>query len=274
MRVLKRLLRRDDGGRRERRRLRAGPEITMPAPAPDAPLWAIGDLHGRADLARGLVERILAEPDPGPGGPLRLVFLGDYIDRGPDAVGTLRLLEETARAGGIEATFLMGNHEAMLLGFLEDPVREARWLRAGGLATCLSFGVGAYATDSPAELARVRDELAAAIAPHRAFLAGLAMRHLSGNVLLAHAGADPRLPPERQEAATLLWGHPDFERVPRRDGLWVVHGHRVVDAPRMERGRIALDTGAYFSGCLSAARIGPDGVRFLSETRGRGGAAG
>ncbi|GMG82327.1 metallophosphoesterase family protein [Paralimibaculum aggregatum] len=248
----------------------------MPPIAPEGVVHAVGDLHGRADLLVGAVEAILSE-DPGcaAGAPgPEVVFLGDYIDRGEHVRETLDTLVHVARLREIRPVFLMGNHEAMLLGFLEDPEREARWLRVGGLQTLLSFGIGAYETSSGPELARIREELADAVRPYLPFLSGLALSHRSGNLLFVHAAADPALPPERQPREALLWGHPEFERTPRRDGVWVVHGHRIVDTPRIERGRIAIDTGAYFSGCLTTLTVAPDGSHRFSHPRpaGRAGA--
>ncbi len=258
--MLKRLL----GQKKDRRRRLARPEIDMPEPAPAGLTYAVGDVHGRADLLIAAVERILEEA-VGLETPPEVVFLGDYVDRGEQVREALDALHEIARLPEIRPVFLMGNHEAMLLRFLETPDLEARWLRVGGLQTLLSFGVGAYETVSGAELARIRDELSAALAPYLPFLEGLHLAHRSGNLLFVHAAADPARAPERQPPEALLWGHPEFERTPRRDGVWVVHGHRVVDAPRVERGRIAIDTGAYFSGCLTTARIAPDGrLRFLA----------
>jgi serine/threonine protein phosphatase 1 len=265
--VLKRLLGR--GRPRERRRLHARPPIAMAPIRPETPVWAVGDIHGRSDLALAILERILGR-EPAPEEPVRIVFLGDYVDRGEDARGVLELMADMAGWEEVAPVFLLGNHEAMLLGFLEDPEREARWLRVGGLQTCLSFGVGAYETVSPGELARIRDELAEAVAPHIGFLRALSPLHRSGNVLFVHAAADPALPPERQKTDVLLWGHPEFEREPRADGLWVVHGHHVVDLPRIERGRIAIDTGAYFSGCLTAALIAEGRVEFVPGAPGGG----
>ncbi|MGF1446831.1 MAG: metallophosphoesterase [Pikeienuella sp.] len=221
---------------------------------PDHLLYAIGDLHGRADLLLRAIEKILAEAHQS---PPEVVFLGDYIDRGGEARATLAALVEVARLREIRPIFLKGNHEAMLLNFLADPVAEARWLRVGGLETLLSFGIGAYETTSEPELARIADELRPAIAPFLSFIEGLKPYHLSGNLLCVHAGADPARAPQRQRPETLLWGHPEFEKIPRQDGLWVVHGHRVIDAPRVERGRIAIDTGAYLSGILTMLKADP-----------------
>ena len=82
----------------------------------------------------------------------------------------------------------------------------------------------------------------------------------SGSLACVHAAADPALPLTEQSRHTLLWGHSDFFNVPRSDGLWVAHGHTALPSPRFEQSRISLDTGAYVSGMLSAARVLPDGT--------------
>lgn len=249
---------------RTRRRRTARPTIAFPDVAPDRPVYAIGDVHGRGDLLAGLVERILEEA-PGWSVPPDLVVLGDFVDRGEHTLETLELLAELARMEAFRPVYLMGNHESMLLAFLADAREGLRWMRVGGMQTLLSLGIGAYETESEAELDRIRAELAQALAPYMPMLEGLALSHRNGNLLFSHAGADPARSPARQSRRALLWGHPDFERTPRDDGIWVVHGHRPVDEPRAERGRIALDTGAYYSGCLSAAAIAPGEVRFLRQ---------
>lgn len=228
---------------------RAGP------PAPDAPLYVIGDIHGCPDL----LERLVARFDPA----LPVVCLGDYVDRGPDSAAVLRWL--MARP---EITCLKGNHEAMLLEFLKDPTRRGRrWLRFGGLETLASFGLtGAPDPSDATALRDLRDGLAEAMgAGALAWLEALPARHLTGNVAVVHAGADPACPVADQPDGTLIWGHPDFGRKRRSDGIWVVYGHVIHPEPRMARGCIALDTGAYATGRLSAARLDPSGkVTFLS----------
>ncbi len=151
----------------------------------------------------------------------------------------------------------------MLLDFVAEPESGRRWLQFGGLQTLMSYGVGVVGQSG--DLAPARDALVAAMGPHLTFLEErLSLSHRSGNVLFVHAAADPRAPPEQQAEETLLWGAPGFERVARADGVWVVHGHTVVSAPRAEAGRVAIDTGAYFSGRLTAARIDGDRLDFIS----------
>jgi len=247
-------------------RRRAAPE-TAPAfrpPAPEGLTYVIGDVHGRADLLLDLLDRIVAEAD-GWAAPPALVFLGDYVDRGEESRATLDLLIAVADWPEMAPVFLMGNHERMLLDFLADPVEGARWLRVGGLQTLASYGVPVTeGLREPAALIGLRDRLAEAMGAHRGFVAATRPSHLTGNLLCAHAGADPDLPAAAQPEEALLWGHPDFVRRPRMDGVWTIHGHVIVAEPQIQPGRIAIDTGAYFTDRLTAARIAPGDIGFLT----------
>jgi len=240
-----------------------GARTTAIAP-PETERWvyAIGDVHGRADLLIALLEQILADSARHEGRP-ELVFLGDYVDRGEGARDTLDLLIAVSDWPEIDPVFLMGNHEQMLLRFLQDPVRAAPWLRYGGLQTLMSYGVPVHETETPEALTEIRDRLGDAMGPHIEFIEALRLYHRSGNVVFVHAGADPDRPPEEQDIPSLLWGHKAFFTKPRRDGLWVVHGHTVVNAPEMHAGRIALDTGAYYTGRLSAIRFAEGDTEFF-----------
>lgn len=223
-------------------------------PAPGAPLCFIGDVHGCLPL----LEKMLAQVPQ----DHRIILAGDYIDRGEESAGVLRCLSQRP-----ELTCLMGNHEDMLLRFLQDPAREgSRWLRNGGLQTLASFGIsGVRPRMSGDELLSCRDGLRAAMGEELiAWVAGLETSVLSGNVLAVHAAADPEAPPEGQAEDTLMWGHPEFFRKPRRDGVWVVHGHTIVDRPAAKLGRIAVDTGAYATGALTAVCLDGLAPRFLA----------
>lgn len=218
-------------------------------PAPDRAVWAIGDVHGRADL----LDRLLRLIRPGPDDVV--VTLGDYVDRGPESRGVIEQL-----AGRRDTVSLCGNHEAMLIDFLDAPETcGPLWLRNGGDATLESFGVAEDALPAMAEALR------AALGPAEAWLRGLPRLWRSGTLVAVHAGLDPERPPERQDPTALVWGHPAFGRVARRDGLWVVHGHRIVRDPAVLPGRIAIDTGAFATGRLTAARIAAgEPVRFVT----------
>ena len=225
-------------------------------PAPVVPFHAIGDVHGRLDLLSPLLRRIARRGADDP-----IVILGDMIDRGPDSAGVLRMLYHWRHQNLV---CLAGNHEAMMLGFLDDPVRNAAmWLRNGGIETLQSFGIAPPELTARGAASDCAHELAQALGPLQDWLRGLPLRWSSGNVVAVHAALDPARPPGMQDEKTLLWGHPRCASTPRRDGLWVVHGHVVQDAPSAKEGRISLDTGAWHTGRLSAARIAAGAVDFV-----------
>lgn len=237
------------------RRAEQGPDVAFDTPLdPKAPFAAIGDIHGRFDLLTALEWR-LGQDHPG----VPLVLVGDYIDRGADS----RRVLEHLMSSDDGRICLMGNHESMCLDFLDDPDGVGpNWLYNGGLQTLASFGVGG--PGSGGDLGKIRDRLAEAMGETMIdWLRLLPLSWQSGNVWVVHAGADPGLPLEAQEADTLLWGDPDFARQVRSDGQWVIHGHTIVDEPTAEDGRIAIDTGAYATGCLTAALVEKDKVTFL-----------
>ena len=230
--------------------------------APEQPFVAIGDVHGRADL---LVEIDRLIDTQCPGWPV--VFLGDYVDRGDESREVLELLMSVSPDDTPSVTCLMGNHERMMLDFLDDPAETGpRWIRNGGLQALASFGIAPPrgGTGDAEALVELRDRLVEAMGT--AMIDWLRARPLfwqSGNVWAVHAGADPGLPMTGQPDEVLIWGHPEFRQTPRTDGQWVIHGHTIVDAPYARAGRIALDTGAYATGRLSAAAISADGVEFI-----------
>lgn len=230
------------------------PPRIWPMPAPDRPLAVIGDIHGCDDALARLLNRL----DPA----LDLVLVGDYVDRGEQSAAVLRRVMDLPGA-----VCLRGNHEQMLLDFVAAPERAGpRWLRNGGLQTLASFGITRItpATSGP-RLTEAAVALCAAMGPTMLdWLGALPLVHRSGTVAFVHAAADPARPIDRQQDADLLWGHPAFLRGERSDGIWVVHGHTIVETPHARAGRIAVDTGAYATGRLTAAVLGQGDVRFVT----------
>ncbi|WP_050603819.1 metallophosphoesterase family protein [Ruegeria sp. 6PALISEP08] len=227
--------------------------------APTTRVTAVGDIHGRLDLLHALLPRL---DDQSP-----LVFVGDYIDRGPYSAQVLHHLRHLSEASDRQVHCLLGNHEEMLLHFLGDPERHARlWFRNGGMHTLASFGL--KPTGDPEDSRHVNelaDDLRQAMGQD--LLEWLTERPLiwtSGNVAFVHAALDPHNPVEAQDRQICLWGHPMFPRIARRDGLWVVHGHTIVDHPRVRNKVLSIDTGAFATGRLTAAEIEDGGIRFLS----------
>ena len=217
-------------------------------------LYAIGDIHGE----RGKLERLLDTLGPGRGD--QLVFLGDYVDRGPDAAGVVSRLIELSRE--VSCTFLLGNHESMFLDFLgwkgAAYFGGDAFLMNGGDRTLASygfFGEGAREKgfDLPPE--------------HASFYRDLRLFYLAGDYLFVHAGLGPRglqsgdpayaLRVSRPE--DLLWNRSTAD-LPHTLGLTVIYGHTPSrdfavrwNAPFS----IGIDTGAVYGGPLSAIRL-PD----------------
>ena len=244
MRLLSRLLRRPS----------PPPPFTAPLALP-APVAVIGDVHGCDALLGALLDRIARDLD------CQVVCVGDIVDRGEESAAAIDRL--MARP---EILCLKGNHEAMLLSFLDEPERNAeRWLRYGGLQTLASFGVGGPNPAAGRDMQRVRDDLARAMGDARIdWLRDRPLTWASGNLLVTHAGADPARAPDDQRSRDLLWGPPAFMTETRTDGTWVAFGHVIQDAPFAAEGRIAVDTGAFATGILTAAIIGDGPVRFLT----------
>ncbi|MEM7237589.1 MAG: metallophosphoesterase family protein [Pseudomonadota bacterium] len=226
--------------------------------------YAIGDIHGRLDLLTDLVDEIREDSRRYDGTP-ELVFLGDYIDRGEDSSAVLDFLMQIAEEDAFSPVFLLGNHERMMLDFLMLPELGSRWLRYGGLQTLMSYGTPTHGSINEAgALEKIQVDLADALGPHRAFLEACKHSHMNGNVLFVHAAANPNRPADAQSEDALLWGHPRFFEDPRQDGVWVVHGHTVVEEPGADQGRISIDTGAYYSNRLTAVRLDGGEAVFLS----------
>ncbi|SFH49928.1 serine/threonine protein phosphatase 1 [Palleronia marisminoris] len=237
-------------------------------PRPETPFYAIGDLHGCLDHLDRMLEAIETDMTARGRDNTTLVLLGDYVDRGEDSRGVLLSLYQIARNLPDKVVCLMGNHEKMLLDFLDRPEeRGPRFLRYGGLQTLASFRVsGVIERARPDQLVSAAERLRAALPEGlEDWLRALPLWWRSGDVVCVHAAMDPAIPPEAQQGRDMLWGHPLFSRYTRPDGLWVIHGHNVVEEGNVTGRRVACDTGAYHSGRLTAAAVHPgEEIRFLT----------
>ncbi len=230
------------------------PTFDMSSISPDEHFYVIGDIHGRFDLLQMLLPGL--EPDK------TLVFVGDYIDRGRNSAQVLRHLHALSQKADRHVVCLKGNHEDMLLSFLDHPAEAARmWLFNGGDRTLASFGVEHEQTD----FAQMAQELQKAMGhPLLDWLADLPLHWTSGNITVVHAALDPSKTIEHQSQNVCLWGHARFRERPRRDGQWVAHGHTIVTDPQAANGIISVDTGAFVTDHLTAAEISPGRVQFIS----------
>lgn len=232
-------------------------------------VWAIGDVHGRADLLAPLLETI--EADAGPA-PTHLVMLGDYVDRGRDSRGVLQLLCDLEARGRIGLTALRGNHEDRMLAFLTEPQIGPSWCDYGGRDALASYSVASPAGRTDVEgWAETAQALAGALPEaHRRLLNGLRSFAEHGDYFFAHAGARPGVALAEQDPEDLMWIREPFLSDRKPFEKVVVHGHTPVDQPYVDARRINLDTGAYATGVLTALRLERDTRRFV-QARAAGG---
>ncbi|QGZ93371.1 metallophosphoesterase family protein [Terricaulis silvestris] len=231
--------------------------------------FAIGDVHGRADLLDQMLLRIAHDVAEANSQNAIVIFMGDYVDRGPDSAEVIaHLLSQ--QPPGIEWRFLKGNHEQSMLNFLDGPTMNRGWLAHGGLETLVSYGVSPLPSigSSAEAIVQARDQLKQNMpASHLAFLQSLERFVIVGDYLFVHAGVDTSLPIERQRDDDLFWVRGKFLNDTRAFSHVVVHGHTPVTTPYRDHRRICVDTGAYATGRLCAARFFGDSVTFLIEER-------
>jgi serine/threonine protein phosphatase 1 len=238
-----------------------------PAPSTGGRLaYAVGDVHGRLDLLGPLLHDIaqdIVAADPAQR-PL-LVFLGDYVDRGPASKGVVDLILQMQTWPKFEVRALKGNHEEALLQFLDDPSFGQTWMEHGGAATLVSYGVQppAQRTDAAA-WTPVRDAFVQALPPvHRAFYENLELMVTAGDYAFVHAGVRPGVPLAQQAERDLLWIRQEFLAERGRFEKVIVHGHTPMEAPQLTPFRLGVDTGAYATGVLTAVRLEGEDQRVM-----------
>ncbi|HVZ14736.1 MAG TPA: metallophosphoesterase [Bauldia sp.] len=242
------------------------PPLDRPARLPDGEcIYAFGDLHGRDDLAARLGAAIAADMAVAPPAKVTVIGLGDLIDRGPDSHAVVARM--VAGFPGTTTISLRGNHEQMMLDFLEDPQRNGQqWFRNGAPETLRSYGVetGGRERPPPEELARVRNAFARALPPAElVFLQRTPFSHSAGDYFFAHAGVRSGIALDDQEPTDLLWIRSSFADDDPPCEKVVVHGHTPIEQPFVGRFRINLDTGAVFTGQLTCLVLAGESRRLL-----------
>lgn len=228
-------------------------------------IYAVGDIHGCDGVLRRLMGLIDAHLAQFPCRRPVLVFLGDYVDRGPDSRGVLDRL--IALRDHREVIFLKGNHEKYMLGFLERPDLLTRWLQFGGADTLRSYGLSSANHADPQQ----REALAAALvralgeSGHLPFFDWLQSSFVCDDFFFVHAGVRPGVPLGRQREEDLLWIRGAFLAYGGDFGKVVVHGHTPVPQPEVRSNRINIDTGAYATGRMTCLVLEGDRMRFISS---------
>lgn len=231
-------------------------------------IYAIGDIHGRADLLREMHGKIRADAEGQSLYRKIVVYLGDFIDRGSDSREIIdMMIEDPLADAGFQSRCLMGNHERSLLDFLENPEAGPNWVIYGGEATLLSYGIGhPRGNGMDDRWAWIQNRLRESIPPsHLKFLKSLEPGHIEGGYLFVHAGIRPGIPLEKQELKDMLWIRNDFLKSKIDHGFCVVHGHTVSPEPEFHPNRIGIDTGAYSSGKLTCLVL-EDQARRIIQT--------
>lgn len=218
-------------------------------------IYAIGDVHGHLDLLRHMHGRIAAEIDRDRPADWRIVHLGDYVDRGPDSKGVLDFLIEACAADSLRITALAGNHDVGFLDFLAEPSADGLFARNGGIETARSYGVELdFRTPGTLRIGH-KALLRAVPEAHLRFLRELRVSAEFGDYFFCHAGIRPGIPLEKQSADDLVWIRREFLDYEDLHPKVVVHGHTPAAAAEVKPNRINIDTGAFFTGRLTALAV-------------------
>ena len=252
-------------------------DVTRVTAAPDGEcIYAIGDIHGRHDLLERLIVDIETDATGLPDDTrVTIVFLGDYIDRGLRSRDVIEFFL-SERLDKFETVFLMGNHEEALLKFLEDESFGSQWVRYGGGETLYSYGfqppntrgsLGSHEAMAAARSAwttlwgAFRERLPQ---EHLDFYRSLKPYHTAGDYLFVHAGLRPDTLISEQSMRDMLWIRDEFLDDMKQFSHLIVHGHTPAEDVFHDNRRIGLDTGAFLSGKLSAARFFGEEITFLT----------
>jgi len=241
-----------------RRREKARPVAHVPA---GQRIYAVGDIHGRLDLLRQLIEKIEADDVASGQADSLVILLGDLVDRGPDSRGVLDTVRAWQQRRKVRV--LMGNHEEMFVNALDREEVLRHFLRHGGRETVLSYGMEREQYRA-AKVAEVQQWMRAAVPQEDLdFIASFEDRIVVGDYLFVHAGILPGTPLEEQRSKDLRWIREPFLSHAAPHEHVVVHGHSISEGPEDRGNRIGIDTGAYDSGCLTAIVLEGDERRYL-----------
>lgn len=208
---------------------------------PGVRIYAVGDIHGNHAALKGTLRAIEEDAKDFEGERIIEVFLGDYIDRGMESREVLDLLLQP-RPAGHERICLMGNHEATLLKFLQEPETIRSWSHYGGYATLASYGIPIPRDLSEQSLSNLhRSFIGALPTSHLVFIENLLSCYAIGDYYFVHAGIKPGIPLDKQETVDLLCIRDDFTRFDGYFPQYIVHGHTPVESVEIRHNRANLD---------------------------------
>jgi len=228
---------------------------------PDLRIYAIGDIHGCLVEVKRLVAKIDTDVRRRPIKKHKIIFLGDYIDRGPQNSAVLTYLNRLSR-GKRNTVFLRGNHDERFAMFLAAPEQTGEgFLKWGGASTAKNYGVSIKRGERYREFAkRLRKRVPKS---HLNFLNRLKFSYVQDDYFFAHAGVRPNITLNKQSNHDLMWIRADFINHRKPYSKVVVHGHTVVEKPEVFQNRIGIDTGCYNSGYLTALVLEENTHRFI-----------
>ncbi len=229
-------------------------------------VYCIGDIHGRYDLLIALHNKIVLDSE-GFSGKKLLIYLGDYIDRGLYSKEVVDLLL-TQPVEGFEAIYLRGNHEQVLLDFLNlDPNIASQWFNFGGLATVFSYGLAIKGIPVGDDLKQIQQDLINKIpTEHISFYSHLQHSFEYGDYFFVHAGVKPKVALSHQSKLDMMWIREEFLNSKFCHPKMIVHGHSVSKLPIVLSNRIGIDTGAYYSDILTCLILEGENKRFLATS--------
>ena len=235
-------------------------------------VYAIGDIHGYVEVLGKLHEKIDADLRERPIDQAVIVYLGDYIDRGPDSKGVIdHLITREIDVPQLRPIYLLGNHEdAMFNEFMNDPKGHRQdWLHWGGVECAQSYGVN---IDPVAPIDLQAEDIAAALRDalpltHQEFYKNLSLYYIEGDYLFVHAGIRPDVPMDEQTKQDLTFTRQPFMSHEAYHPYYVVHGHTAMRNHQVDirPNRMNLDTGLYEGGPLSCGVFEGNDVRVLQE---------
>ena len=218
---------------------------------PGTRIYAVGDIHGEFTLLRHMHEAIYEDAARNKAERRVVVYLGDYIDRGPDSRSVLEYLCKRPLRG-FETVFLRGNHETMLLSCLRSDGAMAAWYFNGGNATAASYDVLPCFEDEVTPSPDTAISFRRSIPDHHLeFLNATRFYHQEGGYVFVHAGIRPGIPLEEQLPDDLMWIREPFLSEEGERPFVVVHGHTPMHEPDFAPYRIGIDTGAFATGRLT-----------------------